>query len=104
MSRFTAARAVMLAALAAGAAALAGCGKTGELQRPAPLFGRAPSAAPAPGSQPGQDATRPVETIDPRDMINNPGPSRTVQIPGMAPNPTAVAPQGALPDPYANPR
>ena len=40
MSRLTSARALALAALLASAASLGACGKTGELQRPGPLFGR----------------------------------------------------------------
>ncbi len=94
-------------ALTALAAALAGCGKSGELQRPGPLFGQARATQNAPGAANGpgsQDPTRPVSTVDPRDEINNPAPSRTVQTPGVAPDPTAPGPQGSLPDPYANPR
>jgi hypothetical protein len=105
MSQITPTRAVALAGLAALAAAVAGCGKTGELERPAPLFGqRAQPGAGVLNGQAGQDPTRPVSTVDPREEINNPAPSRTVQTPGVAPDPTAPGPQGALPDPYANPR
>ena len=104
MSHLTPARALSVAAAAALAMTLAGCGKTGELARPAPLFGNPKNANNAPSQTPGQDPTRPMNTIDPRDEINNPAPSRTVPIQGMGPDPTAPGPQGLLPDPYANPR
>jgi hypothetical protein len=102
MSRLTPARALTLAGAAALCALVAGCGKTGELQRPAPLFGMATTNAPPATDE--NDPSRPVNTIDPRNTLDNPGPSRTTEIPGQAPNPIAPGPQGALPDPYANPR
>jgi hypothetical protein len=103
MNRLTLAGAL---ALAGAAAALSGCGKMGELERPAPMFGRAPAGNAQAQAQAGeaQDATRPVRTIDPRDEINNPAPSRTVPVPGVGPDPLRPGPQGVLPDPYANPR
>ena len=106
MSRLTPVRALALAALMGSAAALGACGKTGELQRPAPLFGHGRTAAGPAGEQArqGQDPSRPVNTIDPRDAVLNPGPSRSIPIPGQSPNPVGVGPQGALPDPYADPR
>ena len=57
------------------------------------------------GNQPRQqeDPNHPTRTIDPRDASATPAPPRTLPIPGTAPNPIGVAPQGALPDPYANP-
>ena len=94
-------RAGALAALALLAGGLAGCGKLGSLERPGPIFGHATGAAAQPRQQ--QDPNRPVQTIDPRDESATPAPPRTLPIPGQAPNPTAVAPQGALPDPYSNP-
>ena len=48
------------AALAAGLA-LAGCGKMGPLERPAPLFGGPKAETPAPAPP------RPVSTVDRRD-------------------------------------
>jgi hypothetical protein len=93
-----------IAALAGALAAsgvLAGCGKQGNLERPGPMFGR-PSAANAPRRQ-QQDPNRPVQTIDPRDESATPAPPRTLPIPGSGQDPTASGPQGALPDPYANP-
>ena len=101
MSRLTTARALTLAAAVALAATLAGCGKTGELQRPGPATRAAGPGQRGPASQ---DPTRPVNTVDPRDEINNPAPSRSVPIQGQAPDPTRPGPQGSLPDPYRNPR
>ncbi|MBA4010590.1 MAG: hypothetical protein C0481_01865 [Phenylobacterium sp.] len=80
-----------------GAAALAGCGKMGELERPGPMFGKGS------GADAGADPTRAVRTVDPRTRDDRPAPPRTLPI-DSAQNPTASAPQGALPDPYANPR
>jgi hypothetical protein len=87
-----------LAAIALiGATALAGCGKLGELERPGPLVGKGA------GADAGAAAARAVRTVDPRNRDDRPAPPRTLPI-DSAQNPTASAPQGALPDPYANPR
>jgi len=106
MSRPTPARALALAAAVAGAATLGGCGKTGELQRPAPLFGHAHAGATTATvkDRRAQDPSRPVTTIDPRDAVLDPGPSRSVPIEGQSPDPIGPGPRGALPDPYANPQ
>ncbi len=58
------ARTFALAGALVLATALAGCGKIGQLERPAPMFGKAKAAAPMPEKQ---DPTRPIETVDPRD-------------------------------------
>lgn len=106
MSRPIPARVLTLAAVAALAAGLAGCGKTGELQRPGPLFGQGRSTTKQADEQvrQAQDPSRPVNTVDPRDAAIDPAPSRTIPIPGQSPNPFGAGPQGNLPDPYANPR
>jgi predicted small lipoprotein YifL len=93
-----------IAALAA--ATLAGCGKMGELERPGPLFGagRNTTKGADETSRQAQDPSRPVNTVDPRQRNSDPAPSRTIPIDGVSPSPTASGPQGALPDPYANPR
>ncbi|THD83219.1 MAG: hypothetical protein E7812_00015 [Phenylobacterium sp.] len=54
-----------LIALAILAAALAGCGKMGALERPGPLFGHAQAETNT--TTPHQDPNRPVQTVDPRD-------------------------------------
>lgn len=98
-------RLIVLAALAA-ASTLAACGKTGELQRPGPLFGQGRATTRAADEQvrQAQDPNRPVDTVDPRDATTDPSPPRTLPIPGQGSDPTRTAPPGALPDPYANPR
>ena len=102
MSRHSASRALALAGVAL-AAALAGCGKTGELQRPPPLFGRAKATTPEDSAQ-RQDAARPVRTIDPRTQHLDPSPNRVNPLPGQSPDPTAPGPQGAMSSPYATPQ
>jgi len=83
--------------LTIGATALAGCGKLGQLERPGPMAGRGS------GADAGPSPARTVRTIDPRNRDDRPAPPRTLPI-DSASDPSAVAPQGALPDPYANPR
>jgi hypothetical protein len=111
MSLLTSARAPIVAALTfaaltASAGALAGCGKLGGLERPGPLFGQGRNTTRAADEQSRQtqDPNRPVDTVDPRDSTTDPAPPRTLPIQGTSPDPTAPGPQGALPDPYANPR
>jgi len=66
------------------ATALAGCGKVGQLERPAPMFGHKGKAeAPVPQKQ---DPTRPIETLDPRDRS-------TVDPPLAPPTPAPPSPQ-----------
>jgi predicted small lipoprotein YifL len=90
------------AALLALSAALAGCGKMGELERPGPLFGHGQGVGDQPRQQ--QDPNRPVQTVDPRDQTATPAPPRTLPVPGQSPNPLGAPPNpGALPDPYVNP-
>ncbi|MCR5877196.1 hypothetical protein [Phenylobacterium sp. J367] len=95
-----------LIALLGTAALLAGCGKMGALERPGPLYGNEGSTTKRAdeAERQAQDPSRPVNTIDPRDRVSDPAPERTIPIQGQAPNPIAPGPQGALPDPYANPR
>ena len=81
-----------------GLLALGACGKLGELERPGPLFGSG-----AEGAETDAAASRSVRTVDPRNRDDRPAPPRSLPI-DSAPNPTSVAPQGALPDPYAYPR
>lgn len=99
-------RALALAAAVVAAAGLAACGKMGELERPGPLFGagRNTTKGADEAERQAQDPSRPVNTVDPRERSTDPAPSRTIPIEGTAPSPTASAPQGAIPDPYSNPR
>lgn len=99
MSRRTSAPIAALAGALALSIVLAGCAETGKA-------GHAPGkgAATAKQTRQQQNPDHPRQTIDPRDESGSPAPSRTLPIPGQSPNPTAPAkPQGALPDPYANP-
>ncbi len=93
-------RAPLLLALAS-VLVLTACGKAGTLDRPPPLWGD-----PATGevTAPRPSPSKPVDTVDPRTRATNPAPSRTLPIDGTSSNPSASGPQGALPDPYANPR
>lgn len=98
-------RALTLTSAIVLAAALAGCGKVGQLERPGPLFGaERNSTRAADDAQRQQDVSRPVDTIDPRDRTSDPAPPRTLPIPGTNTGPGATAPQSAMPDPYSNPR
>lgn len=101
-----ASRAAALAALLATSVSLSACGKMGDLERPGPLFGagRNTTAGADEAVRQAQDPGRPVNTVDPRERDADPAPSRTIPIDGSGSNPTASAPQGAIPDPYANPR
>lgn len=100
MSAKTTALALILAATA-----LSACGKVGTLERPGPLFGAERNTTKdADDAQRKQDPSRPVDTVDPRDRSTDPAPPRTLPIGGLSPDPSRPAPQGALPDPYANPR
>jgi len=90
------------AALVALAAGLTACGKVGQLEHPGPLFGTKATPERAAAGR-DQDPSRPVDTVDPRDRSTDAVPSRTLPIEGTSPSPTQPAPQGALPDPYANP-
>jgi predicted small lipoprotein YifL len=103
MSRLTAALALPALALAT---ALAGCGQTGELQRPPPLFGKAKAAPATTADQSSdqQDASQPVRTIDPRSNSLDPRPPRVNPLLGQSPDPLGSAPQGAMGNPYADPR
>jgi hypothetical protein len=103
MSRVPGARAALLGLLIASAGALGACGKTGELKRPAPMFGH-PRAATDDQNRQGQDPSRPIRTVDPRDAARNtPVPPRDDPIQGQSPDPMGVAPPTAMPNPYARP-
>ncbi|MET0293882.1 MAG: lipoprotein [Phenylobacterium sp.] len=93
-----------LAALLA-ASALSACGKTGDLQRPGPLFGAGRNTTKdADEANRTQEPARPVNTVDPRERTSDPAPPRTLPIQGAPNDPTAAPPQGVIPDPYNNPR
>ena len=88
-------RAALPVLIAACAALLAGCGKTGELERPGPLFGKAPAGAAA---APQRDPDRALSTIDPRDNARTPAPANGAPLPAAAANPDTVGPAAAEPE------
>lgn len=99
-------RLATFAGLSLAGLTLAACGKMGDLERPAPMWGAAPatSSAAADAEAEAQDPTRPVDTVDPRDRTTRNAPVRTLPIDGSGSDPSRAAPQGAIPDPYNNPR
>ena len=85
------------------AAPLAACGKTGQLDRPGPLFGKAPTPTESKEiKEVKREEEPPLETIDRRDPELAPFPERTAPIEGTA-GPNSLPPPGALPNPYATP-
>ena len=103
MSLRTLALAASAALLLAGP--LAACGKLGELEKPGPLngAGRATDRQAEEKQRQAQDPQRPVDTVDTRDRSIDPAPPRTLPIQSSGDR-NRIPPQGALPDPYANPR
>jgi hypothetical protein len=115
---------LLLVGLVAGSAGLSGCGRQGNLDRPAPLFGakahaqyEANQAAKKAGEDLGKDgnakpnasgannAGDDTDVVAPPkdDSTTTPLPQRTAPITGSSPDPFGSGPQGALPNPYANP-
>lgn len=100
---------VLIAGAVALAAALGGCGKLGELDRPGPLVGKGRAAATQSGGQArrSQDPAHPMSTVDPRDATTDPAPIRSVPVQGTADGAAGAAkpaPSSVIPDPYANPQ
>jgi hypothetical protein len=95
--------------ISGGAFALAGCGKVGTLDQPAPLYGEkakaqyqakkeAEAAAKAKAKDDnGPDSVTPDRVYDPNA---DPGPQRAMPTPGAPTLPNAPPPPGVLPDPY----
>lgn len=91
---------------------LAGCGKIGSLDQPAPLYGekakasyqarKAAEAAAKAGKSDdgGEPEVLPDVKYDPNA---DPSPQRYLPIPGTNPAPNAPGPPGALPDPFNHP-
>jgi hypothetical protein len=96
---------ILATAAVAVAAPLSACGKMGELERPGPLTKNDRSTTRRADDQQRKtvDAQPPVDTVDSRDRSIDPAPPRTLPIPNTN-DPNKLPPQGALPDPYANPR
>ena len=95
-------------------AALAGCGKTGELERPGPMWGAARAVnsvedadttrARDDNGDPNQGSEGRVNAESEANREMDPAPPRTLPIGGTPSDPGKSQPQGALPDPYANPQ
>lgn len=96
--------------LAVAGAGLAGCGKVGTLDQPAPLYGekakadyeaRKEAAAAAKAKpRPEPDTLHPDRPYDPEA---DPGPTRSLPVPGQPALPNAPPPPGVLPDPFNDP-
>jgi hypothetical protein len=102
--------AIALTALAA--LVLGSCGKQGELERPAPLWGaKAKAEYEAQRRKAGEqredaqrDGTSPIPQPLPGDAGQTSVPARTAPMPGAPPDPNASAPAGVLPHPYPRPQ
>lgn len=90
---------------------LAGCGKVGTLDQPAPLYGAkakaeyqarkaAEAAAKAADKDDGDPEVLPDVKYDPNA---DPSSQRYLPIPGTNPVPNAPGPPGVLPDPFNHP-
>ena len=91
--------------------ALAGCGKTGELERPAAMGQASTRHTNAASGQQRDDNGDPnagsegaVNRQSESNRNVDPAPSRALPIDGAPQDPGKVQPQGVLPDPYANPQ
>jgi hypothetical protein len=97
-------RPLLFIGLAAAALTLSACGKVGQLERPGPLYGSGRTTREADEAEHhAQDPSRPVNTVNPRDINSDPAPPRAAPIAGIN-NPMGSQQPGALPDPYTNPR
>jgi hypothetical protein len=96
---------ILTAAALAMAAPLGACGRLGDLERPSPLTknDRSTTRRADDQARKGQEPQPAVDTVDSRDRSIDPAPPRTLPIPGTN-DPNRLPPQGAIPDPYANPR
>ncbi len=102
---------ILTIALFAASAGLSACGKQGELERPAPLFGAQAKAQyeadkkaeQAVSGNPNDPDAVLARRANDENRNTTPLPPRTAPIRGQSPNPYGSAPQGALPDPYSNP-
>jgi hypothetical protein len=98
--------------LGSGAFALAACGKVGALDQPAPLYGEKAKAqyeakkeaqAAAKAKAKADDQPETISPDRPYDPNADPGPSRSLPVPGENHMPNAPPPPGVLPDPFNNP-
>ncbi len=101
--------------LAAATALLAGCGRVGALDQPAPLYGekakaeyQAHKAAVAAAARAQKDDGEPEPLAPDTPGLNAadsaPATLREQPAPGSHPAPNGPAPRGVLPDPYNHPQ
>ncbi len=93
------------------AVALCGCGKVGNLDQPAPLYGEKAKtdyqakkqAAAAAKAKKQNDEPDPIpdKPYDPTEGLAN---QRALPVPGTNPDPSRPAPPGVLPDPFNYPQ
>jgi hypothetical protein len=103
----------LIIAVLLSAAALSACGKTGELEQPAPLFGehaKADYAAKKRADAAARAREAAAKKAQPRapvvgDPTAGPMPNApySPSIPGSGPNPFSGSPQGVLPNPGTAP-
>jgi hypothetical protein len=106
---------MMIPAVVIACLGLAACGKQGQLDRPAPLFGakakaeyeaqrraaaRASSDTPSGSSQTNGDYSQGADGGSKDPAL---APIRSNPIPGATPDPFGSRTEGVLPDPYADP-
>lgn len=105
--------ALALTGLFTGALALGACGKQGELERPAPLWGDKAKAEYQAQKKREQEEREAAAANGGSSTLVRPGPgdpgqpgvpARTAPIPGGPQDPGASGPPGVLPDPYARPQ
>jgi predicted small lipoprotein YifL len=105
---------ILLATASALAIGLGACGKQGDLERPAPMWGAAAKAEyEAQRRQQADTKTREaqgsqIETLPDEgpgsDPNTNPAPIRSNPIQGTRPDPFGAGQPGAMPDPYNRPQ
>jgi hypothetical protein len=108
---------LLIASTALAALALVGCGKQGDLDRPAPLIGEKAkadyraqrAAASRANGETSADGSATSQTngdySQDKDGAKDPAlrPLRSDPIPGASSNPFGTRSGGVLPDPYADP-
>lgn len=89
------------------AVALSGCGKQGQLERPAPLWGAKRAqyeAEQRAAAAKARENNANNATPGPDEPSSPVMPSRSAPMPGAKSDPNPSAPPGVLPDPYARPQ
>jgi len=97
--------------LIALALVLAGCGKVGNLDQPAPLYGEQSKAKYAAQQKAAAEAKAKKESNEPEplpdqqyDPTKDVATQRAAPVPGTNPDPSGAAQPGVLPDPFTRPQ